>query len=276
MRKLGIFVLILGIVLLVVGGGITALAYKDGAFKQETKTESFESTDDFDDIYVDLSISDVEIKKADDNKLKVVLKETEKFKHQVKIENNKLNITNIDERPWYNKWLFSWFMELKVTIFLPKDTYNELNVKMSTGNFTSTEILTFDNVNTKMTTGNTHLSNIRANEFNSKSSTGNLLLSEIKATNLYAEASTGNIALVNVLVDNKMTAKASTGNIKFDSSDAKNIEATVSTGNIYGNFLTAKSFNATSSTGNVNVPNTTGDPCVLKTSTGNINITIKE
>ena len=276
MRKFGIFVLILGIVLLLVGGGLTALAYKDGAFKQETKTVNFESTDDFDDIYVDLTISNLEFKKADDSKLKVVLNETEKFTHNVKVEDNKLNITCQDDRPWYNKWLFNWFINYGVTVYLPEDAYNALNVKMDVGNLTSTELLTFDTVNVEMSTGNVHLSNITADEIKAKASTGNVLLSEIKATNLHAEASTGNVAIVNVLVDNKMTAMTSTGNIKFDSSDAKDIEATASTGNINGNFLTPKSFNASSSTGNVHVPNTTGDPCVLRTSTGNINITIKE
>ncbi len=275
MNKFGIFVLILGIILLVAGGGIVALAYKDGAFKQETKTETFESTDDFDDIYIDLSISNVDVKIADDNKCKIVLKETEKFTHTVKIEEGKLTITNQDDRRWYNKWFFNWFLELGVTIYLPKTTYNELNVKMSTGVLNSQITLTFDKVTTDLSTGNTHLSNITVNEMNVKGSTGNVLLSEIKAQNLYAEASTGNVALVNVLVDNKMVAKTSTGNIKFDSSDAKNIEATASTGNITGSFLTAKSFNASTSTGTVNVPSTTGDPCVLRTSTGNIHITIK-
>lgn len=276
MRKFGIFVGILGLILLIAGGAMVALAYKDGAFKKDVTTKEINIEESFDNIYADLDISNLNFEIAEDNKCKIVCQEYKDFEHTAKVEDNKLILKNIDNRKWYNKWFFNVFTDIKLTVYLPKTDFNEFDINLSVGNLELQKIINVDNIKVKSSTGNIRISNVTSTNINVKASVANILISEVNVENIECEASTGNVSLVNVLATGKMVAHTSTGNIKFDSSDAANIEATASTGNISGNLLTPKSFNATSSTGKINVPTTTGEPCILRTSTGNINITIKE
>ena len=275
MRKFAIFSIIVGIALVIVGGFITVKAYNDGAFKQKNITKTIDIEEDYDNIYIDLDITNVELKKAEDNKSKIVCEEYEKLTHNAKVEDSTLKISATDERAWYNKYFFNFFSDIKITIYLTEDSYNEFNFKLATGNLLSEEILNVNKIDLNLSTGNIRLANITSEEIKINESTGNVLVSELNVNNLNVTCSTGNIKVVNVISD-KMNLKCSVGNINFDSSDASYIEAYTSTGNITGNLLTGKTFTATSDTGKVNVPSTTGNPCILKTSTGNIKITIKE
>lgn len=63
--------------------------------------------------------------------------------------------------------------------------------------------------------------------------------------------------------------------VKFDASDADDIEVKTGTGSVSGNLLTEKQFTVKTGTGKISVPESRGEKrCSITTGTGNITIGI--
>ena len=132
-----------------------------------------------------------------------------------------------------------------------------LNVSVSTGDVTASDIICGGDITVGVSTGDLHLTNI-------------------VCKNVISQGSTGDILLKNVIASEKFSLKRSTGDIEFDGSDAAEIFAKTTTGDVTGSLLSEKVFTAQTGTGTVKVPKTTnGGKCEINTSTGDIKIKIK-
>lgn len=275
MKKAIAIIVVIAIVLVGVGGYLVWKGYNDGYFTPDYISKEYE-VEDFDNININLESSDVLFKKASDGKAKVECQELEKLYHEVKVEDNTLIITQVDNLEQIEKWFV--FTNLKVTIYLPKDAYDSLKVNTSAGNCVSEELAEVNKLNVEATTGNVKIKNMNVlSEFNAQATTGNVEIENVNAPSANLEATTGNVKMTNFIVNGDLNVTTSTGNIKLTDIDATgtmNLHA--STGNIKGTVLTAKTFMASSSTGTVHVPFTTGPICKIETSTGNIEISIKQ
>lgn len=108
-------------------------------------------------------------------------------------------------------------------------------------------------------------------------STGKTYLTDARCKNVISNGNTGDISLKNVIAAEKVSIKRSTGNVQFDGTDAAEIFVETDTGDVRGSLLTDKVFIAQTDTGSVDVPKTvTGGRCEISTDTGDIKITIKE
>lgn len=106
-------------------------------------------------------------------------------------------------------------------------------------------------------------------------STGNANLSDLACGNLISNGSTGRIDLANVVAAEKFSITRTTGDVKFAGCDASEIFVETRTGKVTGSLLTDKVFMAQSDTGRVDVPKTvTGGRCEISTDTGHIRITV--
>ena len=275
MKKGLIIVLLIGVVVSLVGAGILAYAVAKDSFKynKPSQTNIMYIEDDFDNFDIELNTSDIKFVITSESKCIVECLETEKQTHTAKLENKTLVVRCNDTRKWYEKIFSFGFESMKVTINVPKDTYNNIKLKNDTGNVEISN-LTFNDLNVKTSTGNIRLNNLNTKEADIEASTGNVIVDTINSTNASLKASTGNVNFNNYIVENILTANTSTGNINFSKIDAKDITMKTSTGNIEGSILTAKTFTTNSSTGHIDVPNTTGDRCKLETSTGNIKVSV--
>lgn len=297
MRKFIKFVLILGVLLVLAGGAIVGYAAYKGKFKPiEYEKKTYTAVEDFSNIKLNLLTSDVTFEKALDDKLTVSYEEAKGFSHTFNVEANELSILEKDELPWYER-IFRWeWNSPKMTISLPKASYDALNIEIETGAFIA-EGFSFSKVDVKnstgdiklkdltiadylyigLSTGDVYLTNITiANELKLTASTGHMTLDNVTSKICNIKGSTGDIYLANTVFSGALKIKTSTGDIRFNKSDALTIEASTSTGDIYGDILTGKTFTTHTSTGSANVPATTGESCKLSTSTGNINITISK
>lgn len=295
MSKAKITFLIIALVLIIAGGTLFGVCYARGARYDDNiqfVNKTYDLTEEFNSIDLELGMSKLEIVKAETNKVEV--SETDKFHHEVKVVENKLQIKTIDDTQWYEKFLI-FGDKYSVKISLNKDVYDSLNVKNGTGSLTISNPFTFTNFtvengtggvkasNLTLTslkinsgTGSVDLSNITAGNIDINTSTGSKTIQDVHATNIKLTGSTASNRLTNVIADNELYVKSSTGSIKFDGIDAATIYMESSTGSIRGSVLTEKTFIPHSSTGSVRVPtNTTGGTCTLKTSTGSIDVTIK-
>ena len=275
MKKGVAIIILIGVIISIVGAIILGIAISKDYFKanQLTVNNSYDLTEDFEDIDINISITNLEIKIANVDKCNVTCVEKEKQYHEVKVENKTLIINKIDKRKWYEKFFMFDIERMKIVITLPNKDYKNLNLKTSTGDTIITDLI-LNNINLEASTGNINLENIKSADAYIEASTGDLNLKNITSTNVELKTSTGNINFKDYIIENTLKASASTGNITFEKIDAKDINISTSTGNISGSIITPKTFTTNTSTGDIKVPNTTGNPCKLSTSTGNIIITV--
>ena len=275
MKKAVLIPIIVASSLLLVGGvfvGVSiAVANKTNGYEvnEVVLNESFSNLD------FDLSTSDLEFKASTDGAKKVILQERSKLRHEVKVEDNKLIVKKTDTREWYEKAFSFSTSYLKVTVFLPSNTYGDLYIHSSTGDISVPKEFTFNNVKVDLSTGNTRIASKVGNTIDVESSTGDITVEGIQPNNAYMKASTGKVTLNSVVAKENIKVNTSTGDITLNSCDAPSIDVEASTGEVNMSLLSGKIFDITTNTGKKNVPvSTLGGTCKVKTSTGDINISV--
>ena len=152
-------------------------------------------------------------------------------------------------------------MKIKTTtggIWVENLSAGSLELSVSTGKVTATNVLCDGALQIGVSTGKTTLSNIQCR---SLTSTGD----------------TGDISLKHVIATEALSIERDTGDVRFEDSDAASIHIKTSTGDVTGTLLSEKHFVAKTSTGHVDVPKTTtGGNCEITTSTGDIKIRISK
>lgn len=297
MRKFIRFIIVLGLILVLVGGGIVGYAIYKGKFGPiEVETKEYVSEEDFNNLNLDLLTINVDFVRGTDTKLSVSYDAEKGYEYTFEVLNDTLSIKETDTLKWYDR-LFHWeFKPRKMIVTLPKDTYEDLTLTASTGDIYCTDF-NFGKVNVKTSTGSVHFTHVNAvDTITVSASTGDMYFTSLNSKELSISTSTGSVSLDSVKVNGSTTIKCSTGStyikntviqdnlkiscstgsIRFSKSDAKTMDVHTSVGDISGDILTAKTFDAHTSTGTVRVPSTSGELCKLKTSTGDIRITISE
>lgn len=295
MKKIILLPIILGSVLLVAGTVVTVVAVtrmsnSSGAGHIQN---SYDIEEEYTSFNAELATADFEIKLSSDGNTKVDCDEKEKQHHDVKVENNTLQIKLVDERKWYEKW-FDWdFRNMKITVYVPEKAYENFNIKSSTGFVRTPDKISFKNFTTKVSTGNVQvysnveekiqinsstgdvsLDGLTAKNINIETSTGDIALNKITATgdittksstggvklidttfvNLNTKASTGNVRLTNSVGSKHIQIKTSTGSVRFEDADAETLDVETDTGSVKGTLLTSKIFDVDSDTGSRNYP----------------------
>lgn len=306
---------IIAVILIAVGVVIFVCAMSSSDWKISSLNNaaivvcSFEVSDKFDNISIDTDIDDIEFVKGD--ACRVECTEYENYTHTVKVENNTLVIKPKDSKKWYD-YIGVSFGNTSMTVYLPRDKYESLDIKSNTGDICIPNTFSFGNVsidgdtckvdcsssvsNTldiKVDTGDIRVSSCVSGELKLLTKTGKISLTSSQIMNgADVEAKTGGIdidgvtckslnvcndtgliALSNTTANGVLEVKNGTGSIRFEKCDGGEIYAKTSTGSITGSFLSEKIIFASSSTGKVDVPkSTSGGKCELTTSTGSIKI----
>ena len=243
----------------------------------------------------------------------VLLDEREKYYHTVEVKNDTLTITSVDEYKFYER-LVPMIGSTRVTVQLPHNTYNSLDIKISTGdveskmNLTlnglkvvgSTGDLTIENMNVNgdvnlvlstgdisllnttcsslnvgISTGKTSLNHVNSGDITLTHTTGKVNFETVRASNVTIEGSTGKVNLKDAIFTGHLFIKTSTGDVRFEDSDADTIEVKGETSDVTGNLLTGKTFITSTTTGkNRPQPGSTGNECKITTTTGDIIITV--
>lgn len=310
MSKFKIILFIIAVGFIVAGGVFLVKAITDA--KEEQITVPYDFEEEVTDIELDIDTANVKFIKTTDSKLLVESIETEKNHCEVKVVDKKLVITQHQPK-WYEQ-IGIFNVSLKLTIYLPNDTYKSLKVEDSTGNIDVPSGLTFDDVvintstgdiifnattnndiNIKVSTGDIKLEDVTCKNLKIKSSTGDKYLTNVATAgditldastgktfldnvtgeNLTMDSDTGKVVLKNTIMRGTITIKTDTGKVNLEGCDADTLSIKTDTGDIRGTILTDKQFIARTSTGEIDVPETSGNICRIETTTGDISIKIK-
>lgn len=152
-----------------------------------------------------------------------------------------------------------------------------ITIKTSTGNICA-ENISVGSLDLTVSTGKVTVSDVNCEgDVTVGVSTGKTYLTDITCKSVISSGSTGDIYLNNVIATEKFSIERSTGDVKFDVSDATEIFVKTDTGEVTGSLLTDKVFITQTDTGDVDVPKTVdGGRCEIITDTGDIKITIKQ
>ena len=291
MKKGTIIALIIAAVLIVAGGVLLVLGLSfagDSVVTVAPAEKNYVVDAPFESIRVETATCNVDFQKADGS-FKVSCPDSEKFSYTVTVEENTLCVRQVDLRQWYD-FIDIHLNEEKITVYLPKETYDTLYIETDTGDISLLDSFTFTSATLLSDTGDvgfaaqvteelsvtTDTGDIRVRGSAPESltlsiNTGRIRVEDVSCGELTCESNTGEVKLKNVLSTGAIQLQTDTGDITIENCDAESANILSDTGDIFGNFLTSKWFQATSDTGRVSVPKTReGGLCQIVTNTGDI------
>ena len=302
------------IVLIMVGLLMSLVTLVAIGFELETlldqREDTYEITESFNRIAMDLDTADVTIKPSTDGKCTLYTKCKDSVTIKYTVEKGELKI--VEE----TKILTELFCmgSNSMILYLPKDSYNTLKIDGSTTDvnisdisFESGEIVVstgdvtinsnVGKLNVSVSTGDISITGLTGNSITLKSTTGDVSIEnstlsgalklkgktsdfEMKNVSLHsieAEVSTGDVELESVIVTKEMKLKTSTGDIELKGCDAEAMEIKTSSGDVEGTLLTSKIFYTESRSGKISVPKSDkGGMCQVVTSSGDIKFKIEK
>lgn len=307
---IGGIILVVGLVIGLIGFALSGFNF-EGLSSAKAVTNTYDVTESFQNISIDVKTDEIFIQPSEDGKCHVVCEESDKFYHQVKVTNNTLMITTVDDTSWTD-WISR---SSEVWVYLPEKAYQALDIHSSTGKAIIQSNTFFDNITVeastgdvfvsssskktdiKVTTGDINLSDLSSDEISLETSTGRIqlnsvtcsgkisttvstgktVLNDVSCKSFISNGTTGDVDLTNVIAEESFSIERSTGDVTLDGCDAPDIYVKTSTGEVKASLLSPKIFFTDSNTGDIDVPKTTtGGTCTIETDTGDIEITIKK
>lgn len=274
-------IILVGIILVLSGIGSCLMSHTFFyAFDRLKGINGFDKTwqikGNFDDISVTTNTANVTFAISRDGKAQAAYRGNNQKYLSVKTSGGKLTITERNRLPWFLRFGVN-IGKTEVTVFLPKQSYDELKIRTDTGAVVLPSGFRFENAKIETDTGSVIADSISVkDDLEVKTDTGSVHLTDIKCEDLSVKTDTGSIHMKNVITSEKMEIKSDTGSVEFERCDAEKINIKTDTGRVKGSFRSEKIFSAKSDTGSISVPDTVfGGQCVIETDTGSIEIVIE-
>ena len=271
------FLIGVGVTAAIAGGVLFAVGFaaNEKEKKEGVDTKEYVATESFEDIDVDLICSKLKIEKAADGVNKVVYGDKDKLYNEVAVKDNKLTIKQVDDRPWYKRWLFNfnWYYndELTVTIYLAGDTYNSLVASNQVNSIEVAKDFSFKTVDLKTNTGSVSVYASATESVKAVTNTGSVHAKGLTTASLKCSADTGSVNVESVTVNGDADLHSATGTTNVNESTFNNLKVENSTGTINVNNSTASGeMNLKTSTGSIRLSRVDAASMKLKTSTGSI------
>ena len=262
---------------------------KGKEMNMEEKT--YTVSEDFQDIEIRTSVTDITFKVSEDGLFKAVAQEPAKITHTVEVVNGTLRIESVDERKWYENIGFFWKAPT-MTIYLPaaEGRYGSVRIDNGTGDVEIPSDFGFRKVEIETSTGGVEFTGRVKELLKIKASTGDIRVEDFQAGELELGVSTGKVTVRSGRVE---SATISTPETEHPG----RVSVTVSTGAAVLEDLNCGAFCSTGNTGSIRLKNvvartdmsierSTGDisfescdalegSITLKTSTGEIRGSLK-
>ena len=247
--------IILAACLVVLGLIVTALAFLSFDSFDTGNQKTYEITEPFQNIRIDVDTTDVRFFPSADGTCKVICTEKSRLSHTVSVQNDTLTIGTSDLRGWTDH-LFS-FGTMSANVYLPQSQYASLVSESDTGDLDMPVGFQFTMAELEADTGDIRWQADVSGRLSITTDTGDVTLSDFHAELLEVETDTGDV--------------------RFDRADGDSIYVETDTGDVKGTLLTEKLFRGQSDTGKVQVPwDTRGGDCIIFTDTGDIELSVAQ
>ena len=277
--------IIIAVCLIALGSIIGTLALASVNFdflslSTEAITESEQLIDkDFSSIKIDVRTSDVIFVPSEDEKCRVICTDTENVKHTATVKDDSLLITVEDRRKWYDH-IGIFFGNTSVTVALPKENYDLLNITGNTSDITISKDFIFTNIKITTDTGDVSLLSSAKETLDISTDTGDIEIGSvldiknikrIECKNIKIESDTGEIELWRTMASDTITVKNNTGDVWFCIVESPYVNVVTNTGDVEGDLYYAPTFKTKTDTGTLKVPPAKSDDFFeITTDTGDI------
>ena len=249
-------------------------------------------------IKIDEILGDVEICVVEGEEWRVECKDMEKLKHTVELVDGVLTVKQTDTRKWYDQLTLLSFSKLDwgVTVYLPAQAYDALDVHSTSGTIKVAQGYTFFNANLKNTSGSILCNSFVEGDLNVKNTSGSIYITggvggKLEArtvsgsitvkgatpTRVTIKSTSGSIHLVDVVCQGDCEIDNTSSSIELERCDAASFDLRTVSGGIRASILSGKVFDCHSTSGGVHVPaNSEGGTFKARTTSGGIRVTIVE
>ncbi len=208
----------------------------------------------YQEILINAGEAKVIVEPSDDDRTKLVCVEPERRPYEYFIQHNRLTVQS-SQTKWYHS-LKVGIDRSRISLCVPKSTFEKLSVKTNVGNIRISSILCSGAMDIQTGTGNIILENVSCNCFESKGNTGCFTMNHCTA-------------------QEKIFIKRNTGKVALNDCSAQEIIVQTNTGNVTGKLPHNMVFAAHTNTGKVETPTIpvgeiVGGRCEIRTNTGNI------
>ena len=281
-----------GIALIVIGG---TCPYKPFNYL-EASPVNVEIVEDFDEVRIETTSDDVEIRVSEDGKARIESQENDERRLIIHRQSGTLFIERENSESWISFWRADR-MDGKITVFLPQKVYDKLDIVVTSGDIyaadglkfgsvslytTSGDIdvrgITADDIVSHTTSGATEFCDIMAGKIKISATSGNTKLSEVACESLKMHSTSGEHELSDVSVVAAAEIETTSGDIEFERLSAAYINIDGTSTDIDGSIVGPMVYSVKTTSGDVEIPfSAEGGECRLKTTSGDITITeIKE
>lgn len=269
-----------------------------------TEAEEKEITEPFDSIKIETAEDDVILKRSESGICRIEYTNRGNAEYQLSVKNGTLQLIQ-NELKWNDPGSFlqnlagtiqGWgsFEKYQIILYLPEDSYQNLELTDVSGDILSEEKLSFTNVGVSTVSGSSTLKNMQAAEAFSVSSTSGKVtvenvdevkiltassvsgMIEINGADVSVKASVSNVS-GKILLKNAafqlVEAENGSGEVYLENIDAKELEIETVSGDVTGKIRKTQAFQCTTVSGKISVPDGGINPWSIETVSGDIQIT---
>jgi len=257
MKKVFLFILIIGLVATVVG-----FAASDGDFQSFFESLSYDKDYTFDEVQDTNEVTEIRINSENANVIfnayegegyKVDYYESDYDKKVISYLDGLLTITQ--KREWTFKifnFSFNSYKLHTINVYIPETFIGKLIVNSTSGNVVI-DHFDFTIMNITLTSGNVELSNIKTEKLGIDITSGNTDIKDSEIDTLDISQTSGNTTLKNVLVNGNVDLHSISGNINMFDSTMEDLIVNVTSGNVNLTDVDLENFDCNVTSGNVKI-----------------------
>lgn len=218
---------------------------------------TLEPSGDFKNIAVNVYTTDLKFLPSEDGKCRIECYEDEMVVHTAKVRDGALVIDTEDSRRWLG-FISLGFSNPTMTVYLPKNEYDFLDVSTSTGAVDLPKDFTFESINIVGDTGAVSCSASAKGDVDIELDTGALSVSGFSAGSMKLKTDTGVIKLSGGAVAESIEVKTGTGLVSIENITCGDLYAKADTGAVRLESVTCGGLHAETDTGSIALKDVVG------------------
>ena len=245
-KKIALLVAVLLVVLgaaLGVGAALLGDLTLEGLDAQELVTETIPITEDFQNISINDSFSDIYFLPSEDDTCKLVFTRLTDVTYTAGVEGDTLAITGEDGRKWYEMIQFgsgSAWGELEMVVYLPETQYRDLTITSGAGDLNIPSNFVFDFAFLVTASGDVVFRGGVEKALTLQTASGDILAENVRAESFTVNSSSGTIALNTVTVGGNLNLDSTSGEIDLTAVECGELMVNSSSGEIECSDVLAK------------------------------------
>lgn len=239
-------------------------------------TETFEVTEPIQNICVQDTECDIAILPSTDGKCWVSYTDSELFTHEISCSNGALRITSKQTGSWTDYLFVIYSGEVFIRIYLPENTYQQLDLDTTSGEISIPSGFTFDSaqlsttsgdidcasdvlhtLNISTTSGDVAVADLSAGPMNISCTSGYVSLSDIHGESLTVGTTSGDMEVANASVDGSFALSSTSGDMKVSNLSCYSMDLSCTSGAVSLRQVFASTLSAESTSGDLELKDVT-------------------